>query len=371
MMLSSMLLAAPSASAAERCDKTTSGPRYAAWVEKSERRSSLVRCDRRAGTTTVVRRGKLSAGRGTELVHASAGGRRLAWTERHITRSGASLTLRTADVLTMNVRQRRVLRRGASARTVDAAVRVNPWDDVVWSVGSGDNARLWSRRAGGKVVSRGNGWARVGKIFGDYTAVFPPGKKFRLRHDIVRNGCPWRPSATVMTSTERVIVSEISATFAEPGGEVEGIADWFVCDRETGKQTTVNSSFFSDPSYDDHDAVGVEAIAGHRVLLAITKGNGKYYSPMILHLFDARAGAMVRTVTVGEWLRDRAVLADDGSFAWISEEEPFVNAPQAVWLARPGADPIVLDRGTVAGLALSGRTLTWTIGGEARSYPLP
>ena len=137
MMLSSMLLAAPSASAAERCYKTTSGPRYAAWVEKSERRSSLVRCDCRAGTTTVVRRGKLSAGRGTELVHASAGGRRLAWTERHITRSGASLTLRTADVLTMNVRQRRVLRRGASrAPTVDAAVRVNPWDDVVWSVGA-------------------------------------------------------------------------------------------------------------------------------------------------------------------------------------------------------------------------------------------
>ena len=214
---------------------------------------------------------------------------------------------------------------------------------------------------------------RASKIFGDYWALFLPGEKFRLRHDIVRNGCPWRPSATVMTSTERVIVSEISATFAEPGGEVEGIADWFVCDRETGKQTTVNSSFFSDPSYDDHDAVGVEAIAGHRVLLAITKGNGKQqrhpHDPG--PLFDARAGAMVRTVTVGEWLRDRAVLADDGSFAWISEEEPFVYAPQAVWLARPGADPIVLDRGTVAGLALSGRTLTWTIGGEARSYPLP
>jgi len=119
------------------------------------------------------------------------------------------------------------------------------------------------------------------------------------------------------------------------------------------------------------------AIAGHLVLLVITDGTGHSYAVPNLHLLDARTGATVRTVDFGEWpqrpWKAQAALTEDGSFAWIAAE-PLSNPPHVVRLARPGADPITLDSGApgaLGALGLSGRTLTWTNGGEARSYTLP
>ena len=96
-----------------------------------------------------------------------------------------------------------------------------------------------------------------------------------------------------------------------------------------------------------------------------------------MRLVDARTGATARSVKAGEWPRPdlsaESVLFEDGSFAWVAADsvEPF--APRSVRLLRPGTEQIILD-GAISGptgLAASGRTLTWTNGGAARSYVLP
>lgn len=373
MALSSVLLAAGVATPASACEKSSKAPRYTAEVGRETgpgiASTSVVRCDRRTGRTRVLRRARLvGETRGTEIVDVALAGRRLAWVERSLSPKRRTLTLRTADAFRLDIRKRRVLVRGARAATDSAAVVVTSRDDVLYSFGPEGASRLWSWRSGGRIVSRGPGGAAGAFLVDGFSVIGADRRPLDLRPRPRRDGCPWRPSVRSLASSDQVAINVASSVI-----EAEESIVWWVCDRDTGREATIHSSFTDDVDYHFTDAVSVADIVGHHVLLAVTEASGHSYDAPDLWLVDGRSGELTRKVDVGEWPSNgnpEAVLFEDGSFAWIAANP--VGGMRLVRLARPGSEPATLDTGGpgLTGLAISGRTLTWTNDGVARSYEL-
>jgi hypothetical protein len=373
------LATAPAAHAAPACTKTKDGPRYTAQRVAGGNTTAIATCDHRTGAARTLHRSRAAMKkgrtvRGTRIVAAAAGGRRLAWIEVVAPDGPArrsTATLRTADIVTGRRGRTRVLRRGAGARVllVDGLV-VSARDDLAWTIGP----QLWIWRAGAQPHA---GTRRAGQLdlVDGYTLVGVDGQPIDLRSPKQRDGCPQRPSAVTVAATPALMVTraQSASTVME-----DGTWDiWRVCDRASHRETAVYQDF-SVKGFTAGGGADLEGVAGPYVLLAVSQPYGHYEpNPPHLRLFDSRDGRLVRDEAAGPYKTPETwndvILLDDGSFAWIAAQESAHGAPRALLLARIGAPRALLDAEAPGpqGLTASGRTLSWTNGGAQRSYAVP
>ncbi len=369
------------------CTTTPDGARSSAAVETVFNgevdqphtvRTAIVLCDRRTGRERRMRESAMSetaAGEGhpalplhgRRFFDADVANGRVAWAQLDVSGAPArsTITIREARTDGRAVRSTVALRELAARRSY-ASAAISSRGDLAWALGRGGYDRgVWVWRTHGRPQRVAAGIGDQFAFVGD--SLFPvkgaPSGFVEVRKAPVRNGCPRRPGFAYVTASRAYLIT--SGRFVVDG---HAFRWWRACVRGSGRDRVIGFAEDGRGGLFVGDVVRLLALVGSTAVFDTRYDAGHMGGTPYLLRVDVRTGKVTESIDVPEWPdlggRHEVVVLPDGSIVWIAALDG-----ATVRLARPGAAPIALDRGTdIRGLTASGTTVRWLHDGQPRSY---